>query len=132
MKSTRRTTRDIVINMLEHWGEWERLGEYSSLAERSILGHLFKNGPGASCGAFCPSIPAALLIPIDVTHVSRILADIRADCRAGERYYQAIRIRFVWGKTSSGNMVLTRAIDVVEKNFSKTLATSDIRAYGFR
>ena len=122
----RQTTRNIVINMLEHWGEWERVGEYSRYAERSILGHLFRDGPGVSCGAFGPSIPAALLIPMDVTHVSRILADMRADCRAGERYYQAIRMRFVWGETSSGNMVLTRAIDVVEKNFSESLATSDI------
>jgi hypothetical protein len=90
----RRTPRDIVIDMLVRWGEHEALGLYAAAAERSILGRIRDGGSHPPCGGSRP-LPPGIWIPADVMEIGRILAHVRETSRAGERYYRAIRYRFV-------------------------------------
>lgn len=87
------TAREIVVGMLEVWGEWELLGLYQAEAG-SALGKLIKGG-GAPRGGFGPGLPRALLIPTDVMTAGRLVARMRDEAKAGERYYKLIRARFV-------------------------------------
>lgn len=107
----RRDVRVIVLDMLDKWGEWERLGMYAAAAQRSMLGTLMKDGPG--CGGGSPAgsrLPAGLAVPGDVLLMGRMVAEMRANCRAGEAYHRAIRAKFVCGGQID-NRALLRAVD---------------------
>lgn len=104
--------RDFVVSSLMRWGEFEAFGEWSARAQRSIIGRLIADGPGVPCSAPGPTIPI-VGIPHDIARMGRVVAAMRAECVAGERYYAAIRARFVAGNLAdeaNGAVVLSRAI----------------------
>ena len=86
----RKTATDIVRSMLEAWGEYEALGLYSAKSQRSMLGKLGEMRP---TGEGRPLPP--IWIPRDVQEAGRLIALMRETCRGGERYYRAIRQRYV-------------------------------------
>lgn len=119
----RRDVRLIVLDMLEHWGEWERKGLYGAASARSMLGRLVKDGPGTGGGSVGPSLPPGLRIPSDVLVMGRMVNQMRVDHRAGEHYYKAIRVRFVCGGELD-HRASNRAIDVLMKIFLRDACIS--------
>lgn len=98
----RRTPRDIVIDMLTRWGEWEALGLYAAAAERSILGRIRDGGSRLPNGGSRP-LPPGIWIPSDVMQISRVLDHLRSHYRCGNRYYEILRRRFVHQEEITGS-----------------------------
>jgi hypothetical protein len=86
----KKTPKDIVKDMLVRWGEYEALGLYAARAQRSMLGRI---GDSRSTDGGRP-LPF-VWIPADVQEVSRLVALMREQCRAGETYFRLIRKRYV-------------------------------------
>lgn len=108
--SRRKTSRDIIRGMLKDWGEYEALGLYSAYAQRSALGRM---GESRATGDGKPLPP--IWIPRDVQEAGRLVALMREQCRAGERYYKAIRKRYVAMEDIRGD-----SIDRAERWIIKT------------
>ena len=106
----RKTSRDIVRSMLIAWGEYEALGLYSARAQRSMLGKMGETKPTGDGKPLPP-----IWIPRDVQEAGRLVALMREQCRAGERYYKAIRKRYVAMEDIRGD-----AIDRAERWIIKT------------
>jgi hypothetical protein len=97
--------RDTVVAVLTSWGEWEAVGYADGRLKETVLGKLAHGIQEAPCSAFGPAVPLAVLIPWDVAEMGRLVADMRTECRAGERYHRLIRERFVLGRPVTGKPV---------------------------
>jgi hypothetical protein len=103
--------RQIVREMLTTWGEWERLGLYQEGVVRSVLGRLMRDGPGVPCSAPGPSVPMGVLIPGEVTTAGRLVARMREEAPAGERWCSVIRDKYVVGNAGAAPDAVGRAVD---------------------
>jgi len=105
----KKTPRDIVRSMLTSWGEYEALGLYAARAQRSMLGRIGESG--STDGS--RSLPF-VWIPRDVQEMSRLVALMREQCKAGEAYYRQIRKKYVQMESVTGRSV-NRAEDWLVK-----------------
>lgn len=96
------TAKDVVIDMLREWGEWESEGRYQAAALRSTVGTLVTQGPGSGGTPAGSRIPAGVMIPAQVQEINRLMASMRENCRAGDRYCKVIRARYVLGEATTG------------------------------
>ena len=102
---TRKTARDIMVDMLTTWGEWEAVGYAGGMLRETAMGKLAHGAYAAPRSAFGPALPLAVLIPDEVTHTGRLVQDMRDSCRAGDRYYRLIFKRFVRGEQVTGDPI---------------------------
>jgi hypothetical protein len=122
MVKVKRHVRWVVVDVLETWGEWEAVGYDNGLLRETALGRLAHGADLPPCSAFGPRVPLAVMIPEEVSKMGRVVADMRLECRAGERYYRLIRERYVLGRQVGGDAI-ERAISwIVEAWITRELS----------
>lgn len=82
--------RQIAIEYLTEWGEWEATGRYSAREQRSQLDRFIRNGVGGD-GSGAASTPN-VRIPDKISKTSRAMAELKG---INPRQYRAIWLFYV-------------------------------------